>query len=118
VVSEVGAATHFHATRLGPQWGDGLIKVATVGMHVFYKFGHKHPVFQAHVIEASAKPPERRGVDVKPVLAALIPAAEAAEPPHVEFKPVDPKDAPAPQPVIAPAPVKPLALSNAQAPAA
>jgi len=89
---------------------------------VFYKFGHKAPAFQAQVIEASAKPPERRGVDVKPVLAALIPAAQAAEPPHNDVKPAayaDPKDAPAPQPVIgAIAPVKPVAQAKTEAPAA
>ena len=104
VIAEIGNATHFHATRLGPQWGDGLIKVATVGLHVFYKFGHRHPDFQAQTFEASNGKTERPGVDVKPVLAALIPTAEAAEPPHAEPKPVvyaDPKDAPAPQPVIA-----------------
>ena len=120
VVAEIGNATHFHATRLGPQWGDGLIKVATVGLHVFYKFGHKHPDFQAQVIEASAKPPERHGVDVKPVLAALIPTAEAAEPPRADVKPAayaDPKDAPAPQPVIGPV-VKPVAAAKSEAPAA
>ena len=87
VIAEIGNATHFHATRLGPQWGDGLIKVATVGLHVFYKFGHKHPDFQAQVIEASNSKPERPALDVKPVLAALIPTAQAAEPPHAEVKP-------------------------------
>jgi hypothetical protein len=127
VVAEIGAATHFHATRLGPQWGDGLIKVATVGLHVFYKFGHKHPDFQAQTFEVAAAKPERPAMDVKPVLAALIPtaqaaqaalipAAQAAEPPHAaDVKPaayVDPKDAPAPQPVISQAPVKPLAAAK------
>jgi hypothetical protein len=132
VVAEIGNATHFHATRLGPQWGDGLIKVATVGLHVFYKFGRRRPDFQAQVIEASAKPIERqglevKGLDVKPVLAALIPAAQAAEPPHPEsphaadVKPAayaDPKDAPAPQPQVAAAPVKPVAQTKVEAPAA
>lgn len=123
VVGEVGAATHFHAARLGPQWGDGLIKVATVGLHVFYKFGHRRPDFQAQVFEASNDKVERPVMDVKPVLAALIPTAAAAEPPHpgADVKPAayaDPKDASAPQPVIAPAPVKPMALTKADPPAA
>jgi spore germination cell wall hydrolase CwlJ-like protein len=115
VVAEIGNATHFHATRLGPQWGDGLIKVATVGLHVFYKFGHKHPDFQAQTFDVAAAKPERPTVDVKPVLAALIPAAQAAEPPHGDIKPAsyaDPKDAPAPQPMVAAAPVKPVAQAK------
>ncbi len=118
VVAEIGNATHFHATRLGPQWGDGLIQVATVGLHVFYKFGHRHPDYQAQVIEASAKPIERHGVDVKPVLAALIPTAAAAEPPRPEAKPaLQPelaKDAaPDVKPAVsAPAQVKPVAQAK------
>ena len=96
--------------------------MATVGLHVFYKFGHKEPAFQAQVIEASVKAPEHHGVDVKPVLAALIPAAEAAEPPpRADVKPaayVDPKDAPAPQPVIGASTVKPVAQAKPDAPAA
>ncbi len=120
-LSEIGNATHFHAVRLGPQWGDGLVKVATVGLHVFYKFGHRHPDFQAQVFEASNSKVERPGVDVKPVLAALIPTAQAAEPPHPEPKPVADTaakaDAPA-QPVAAVAPaVKPVAAAKAEAPA-
>jgi spore germination cell wall hydrolase CwlJ-like protein len=129
VVAEIGNATHFHATSLAPQWGDGLIKVATVGLHVFYKFGHKRPAFQAQVIEASNDKPQRPVLDVKPVLAALIPAAQAAEPPHIDpsraadVKPAsytDPKDAPAAQPSMAAAPaaLKPVAQSKADAPAA
>jgi spore germination cell wall hydrolase CwlJ-like protein len=116
VVAEIGNATHFHATRLGPQWGDGLIKVATVGLHVFYKFGHRHPDFQAQTFDvAAAAKPEHPTVDVKPVLAALMPSAQAAEPPHGDIKPAayaDPKDAPAAQPVIAAAPVKPVAQAK------
>jgi spore germination cell wall hydrolase CwlJ-like protein len=121
VVAEIGSATHFHAVRLGPQWGDGLIKVATVGLHVFYKFGpHPHPDFQAQVFEASnTKTNDHPGVDVKPVLAALIPTAQAAEPPHPELKPAVAVDAgkesiadvkPA---SAAPATVKPVAAVKA-----
>jgi hypothetical protein len=127
-IAEIGNATHFHATRLGPQWGDGLVQVATVGLHVFYKFGHKHPDFQAQVIEVAAKTPERRGIDVKPVLASLIPTAAAAEPPHPaaqrsDARPVEPakdtaKDAADAKPVAASEPVKPVAQTKADAPAA
>lgn len=39
VMSEVGAATHFHTTGVAPGWGPRLLRVAQVGMHVFYRFG-------------------------------------------------------------------------------
>lgn len=117
VVAEIGNATHFHATRLGPQWGDGLVQVATVGLHVFYKFGHRPPDFQAQMIEASnAK--AASGAEVKPVLAALIPTAVAAEPPRMDPKPVSApetaKDAADVKPASAvPPTVKPVASVKA-----
>jgi spore germination cell wall hydrolase CwlJ-like protein len=39
VMGEVGAATHFHTTGVSPGWGPRLLRVAQVGMHVFYRFG-------------------------------------------------------------------------------
>jgi len=39
VMNEVGSATHFHTTGVAPGWGPRLLKVAQVGMHVFYRFG-------------------------------------------------------------------------------
>lgn len=40
VMSQVGTATHFHAVGAAPDWGPGLMRVAQVGLHVFYRFGH------------------------------------------------------------------------------
>ena len=41
VMADVGNATHFHVARLGGVWGAGLMRVAQVGAHVFYRFsGH------------------------------------------------------------------------------
>ena len=37
VMQEVGDATNFHVAHLGQIWGSGLIKVAQVGAHAFYK---------------------------------------------------------------------------------
>ncbi len=39
VMNEVGSATHFHTTGVAPGWGPRLLRVAQVGMHVFYRFG-------------------------------------------------------------------------------
>ncbi|HEX8233313.1 MAG TPA: cell wall hydrolase [Caulobacteraceae bacterium] len=38
VMAEVGNSTHFHARRVAPGWGN-LVRVASVGSHVFYRFG-------------------------------------------------------------------------------
>ena len=37
VMEEVGDATNFHVAHLGQIWGSGLVKVAQVGAHVFYR---------------------------------------------------------------------------------
>lgn len=37
--SEVGSATHFHTINVSPGWGPRLLRVAQVGMHIFYRFG-------------------------------------------------------------------------------
>jgi spore germination cell wall hydrolase CwlJ-like protein len=37
--NEVGSATHFHTTNVSPGWGPRLLRVAQVGMHIFYRFG-------------------------------------------------------------------------------
>lgn len=34
---EVGYATHYHAVYVVPYWSPGLLKVATVGAHIFYQ---------------------------------------------------------------------------------
>ncbi|QUD89213.1 cell wall hydrolase [Phenylobacterium montanum] len=39
VMPAVGNATHFHAVGADPGWGPGLLRVAQVGLHVFYRFG-------------------------------------------------------------------------------
>ncbi len=39
VMAEVGSATHFHTLNVAPMWGPRLLRVAQVGMHVFYRFG-------------------------------------------------------------------------------
>jgi len=35
---EVGAATHYHATYVYPDWAPRLKRVTKIGMHIFYKF--------------------------------------------------------------------------------
>ena len=39
VMPAVGNATHFHVIGLDPGWGPSLLRVAQIGLHVFYRFG-------------------------------------------------------------------------------
>jgi spore germination cell wall hydrolase CwlJ-like protein len=43
VMGSVGNATHFHTINVQPVWGPNLLKVAQVGLHVFYRFGRGGP---------------------------------------------------------------------------
>ena len=37
-LSEVGYATHYHATYVYPHWAPRMKKVTKIGLHVFYQF--------------------------------------------------------------------------------
>jgi hypothetical protein len=39
VMATIGNATHFHVAGVDPGWGPHLLRVAQVGLHVFYRFG-------------------------------------------------------------------------------
>jgi len=39
VMAGVGDATHFHTVNVAPTWGPHLLRVAEIGLHVFYRFG-------------------------------------------------------------------------------
>jgi spore germination cell wall hydrolase CwlJ-like protein len=39
VMTEVGNATNFHTINVSPGWGPRMLRVAQVGLHVFYRFG-------------------------------------------------------------------------------
>ena len=81
VMEEVGEATNFHVASLGRIWGTGLVKVAQVGAHVFYKLTNHgtiavHDGGQAHPGEPA--PPETAipadGVGAQPnlILASAV----------------------------------------------
>ncbi|MDQ0466069.1 spore germination cell wall hydrolase CwlJ-like protein [Caulobacter ginsengisoli] len=39
VMTEVGNATNFHTINVSPGWGPRMLRVAQVGLHIFYRFG-------------------------------------------------------------------------------
>lgn len=38
VMRKVGNATHYHASYVAPYWSPNLVKVATIGAHIFYRW--------------------------------------------------------------------------------
>jgi spore germination cell wall hydrolase CwlJ-like protein len=44
VLADIGNATHFHTLAVQPDWGPQMLRVAQVGLHVFYRFNPHAPV--------------------------------------------------------------------------
>ena len=105
VMAAVGNATHFHTTSVDPSWGPNLLRVAQVGLHVFYRLGHGvSPVrYAADRAEAEAAPElrlasailEAPAIQVANAVAPLTgpepaeakTAAEPAKPPTAKLTP-------------------------------
>lgn len=43
VLADIGKATHFHTLSVQPDWGPQMLRVAQVGLHVFYRFNPHAP---------------------------------------------------------------------------
>jgi spore germination cell wall hydrolase CwlJ-like protein len=54
VLRDIGSATHFHTIDAAPQWGPRMLRVAQVGLHVFYRFNP-----HARDLPTSAPEPEQ-----------------------------------------------------------
>jgi hypothetical protein len=55
VLRDIGSATHFHTADVAPQWGPRMLRVAQVGLHVFYRFN-------PHADDAPAAAPPQQAV--------------------------------------------------------
>jgi spore germination cell wall hydrolase CwlJ-like protein len=42
-LADIGKATHFHTTDCEPAWGSQMLRVAQVGLHIFYRFNPHAP---------------------------------------------------------------------------
>jgi spore germination cell wall hydrolase CwlJ-like protein len=119
VMGSVGNATHFHTINVQPVWGPNLLRVAQVGLHVFYKFGRgaptayadggpemtAHPVFASvatPALAAAASPTELR-------LASALVTESPGDAPAGLRGPVEPAD-------LAQADARPAAQTAAEAP--
>lgn len=63
VLTDVGGATHFHTSTVQPAWGPQFLRVAQVGLHVFYRF-NPHAARPVESRLAEAHPTENRAVFV------------------------------------------------------
>jgi spore germination cell wall hydrolase CwlJ-like protein len=105
VLRDIGGATHFHTTGVSPGWGSRMLRVAQVGLHVFYRFNPHAPRPQlddaddapVFVSAPAITPPELR-------LAAAVIAPAASDLATLPAQPAtDAK--PAPKAETSPAPI-------------
>jgi hypothetical protein len=109
----VGSATHYHTTAVSPLWAPQMLRVAQVGVHVFYKFSPYRnralpvgePAMQQAVLTAgpSVHVPELRvsATMEKAVEASLSPASPEAPKPQPAPKPAEAAMLTTPQIVVA-----------------
>jgi hypothetical protein len=81
VMSAVGQATNFHAVSVTPGWMTSLQKVAQIGSHIFYRFGHAGQARDLRYAAESAT----ETTTPRPALASLAPIfGSASAPPDSE----------------------------------
>jgi len=131
LLRDIGSATHFHTVSVSPGWGPQMLRVAQVGLHVFYRLNPHapRPLLRDDADDDAAPMFVSAPLDAAPQLrlasAVLAPAApppvgDAAKP---AAKPVAPAASPAapelkatPRIELAPAAQRPLARTDTTAP--
>lgn len=111
VLADIGRATHFHTTAVQPDWGPQMLRVAQVGLHVFYRFNPHAPLTRpetrsvltslgpaSNLRLATAVLQKASDVTVAASGLAPAPAPPAAEAKAATGKPVDTAEK-APEPV-------------------
>jgi hypothetical protein len=114
VMRKVGTATHYHAAYVAPYWSPNLVKVSTIGAHIFYRWTGswgRPPAFSGRYeggevvgmqIAALDKVAGQARLDAAPVaeVASEAPAMALAAADHAG-RPADAwaSDAPAPEPL-------------------
>jgi spore germination cell wall hydrolase CwlJ-like protein len=113
VVANIGQATHYHTTAVSPFWAPSMLRVAQVGVHVFYRFSPSKahplppgvPVMEKAVLTSGGADqiPQLRlepALVEKAVEASLAPASPEAKPAASPPKPAEAALLTAPQSAV------------------
>lgn len=89
VMKKVGNATHYHADYVAPYWSPSLLKVSTIGAHIFYRWtgGWGQPgAFGGRYAGAETEGMQVAALDRSPALEKIeaVASKAAGEPPVVE----------------------------------
>jgi hypothetical protein len=88
VLRDVGSATHFHTTGVDPEWGGRMLRVAQVGLHVFYRFNPHAPPPPSdddadEAVQFASRPAPPTQLRLAAAVVAPAPAADAVAKPVV-----------------------------------
>jgi len=79
VLADIGAATHFHTADVQPDWGPQMLRVAQVGLHVFYRRNpHAAPIAPSADGPVLAGLPTPPGSNLRLATAVLEKAADVS----------------------------------------
>ena len=78
VLADVGKATHFHTIGVEPEWGPRMLRVAKVGLHVFYRFNPHAPAVQPDDRAVFVNLPMGPASNLRLTTAVLAKTADAA----------------------------------------
>src|SRR6185503_9989130 len=78
VLGDIGNATHFHTIAVQPDWGPQMLRVAQVGLHVFYRFNPHAPLSRPASDDDAVLPslPTTAGSNLRLATALLEKAAD------------------------------------------
>jgi hypothetical protein len=96
-LADIGSATHFHTTDVEPDWGPQMLRVAQVGLHVFYRFNPHAPRPDLEQRAVFVSLPTAPGGNLRLATAVVEKAADAT----VSAAGLAPADAKAPAPKAA-----------------
>lgn len=103
VLADIGSATHFHTTSVQPYWGPQMLRVAQVGLHVFYRLNPhaplNRPAMDRRAVFVSL--PEAPAANLRVTAAVLDKAVDASATAAVEPRPPAAKPAETTSPVQA-----------------
>ncbi|HEX3367166.1 cell wall hydrolase [Phenylobacterium sp.] len=75
-VAGIGSATHFHTIDCSPDWGPQMLRVAQVGLHVFYRFNPHAPLNRPEDQRMLASLPMGPGANLRLATAVLEKASD------------------------------------------
>ena len=91
VASEIGAATHYHADYVVPNWATTMLKLTKIGHHIFYRWPGARPQILKALAPDALQPPAPEVAGTETVAEHPAMAIGPVEMPSVAAPPSEPR---------------------------